>query len=173
MGWDCFYRRRDAINAVLDSATKQPETGLPFSELPEVTEVFDSHEDLALALQYKWSQRLSGQINLALSDAEQRDIDHVDAVSAAWRATAAVNPVLRRLLDRYTDEGGPRFQAALRAEQCMLALAAGLADPNESSTEISRIGGAFLRLIRHAPQQAVRHHRSPVEQLLRRLVATS
>jgi hypothetical protein len=173
MGWDRFYRRRDAINAVLDSAAKHPGASLPFSELPEVTEVFDSREELALALQYKWSQRLSGQINLAMSDAEQSDIDHVDAVSAAWRATATGNPVLRRLLDEYAHEGGPRFQAALRAERCTLALAAGLADPTESTGEISRIGDAFLRLIRNAPPQAVRQRRSPVGQLLRRLVATS
>jgi hypothetical protein len=174
MSWDRFYRRRDAINTVLAAANRNPEAGLPFDELPEVTEVFDSREELALALQYKWSQLLGGRINLALSDAEQgTEVDHVDAVSAAWRATAAGYPALRRVLDNYAGEGSAKFEAALRAEQCMLALAAGLADSGESTREINRIGGAFLRLIRNTPEQAVPHRRSPVEQLLRKLAATA
>ncbi|HWE90420.1 MAG TPA: hypothetical protein VG317_13240 [Pseudonocardiaceae bacterium] len=174
MSWDRFYRRRDAINTVLAAAKRNPEAGLPFEELPEVTEVFDSREELALALQYKWSQLLSGRINLALSDAEQgAEVDHVEAVSAAWRATAIGHPALRRVLDDYAIEGGPKFQAGLRGEQCMLALAAGLANSAESTQEINRIGEAFLRLIRSTPEQAVPRRRSPVEQLLRKLAATS
>ena len=173
MGWDSYYRRRDAIDAVLAAAATDSEAGLPFSELPEVAEAFESREDVALALQYKWSQLLNGRINLALADTDYHDGDPVEAVSKAWRATAADNPVLRRLLDTYAEEAGPEFQIMRHEERSSLALSAGLASPSEPDAEIGRIGDAFLRLIRSAPQPTAVRRRNPVEQLLRKLVSTS
>lgn len=178
MGWDDFYRRRDAINSVLAQARRSDRgtegADLPFGELDdEMRAVFADREDLALALQYKWSQALLGRVAVALSDAERAlDSDHVEAVATAWRTTATKEPELRALLDGYVKDAGPEFRAALRAEQRMIAFAAGLAEPDESADETARIGAAFIALVRGTPKQRVRRRTNPVEQLIRRLVAS-
>jgi hypothetical protein len=81
-------------------------------------------------------------------------------------------PELRALLDAYAADAGPVFRAELAAEQWMLALAAGLAEVGEPAEETARIGAAFLALIRSGPRQPARR-RHPIEQLVRRLVASS
>jgi len=149
MSWTDFYRRRDAIELVLAEARNNPGAGLPFDALPAVTEIFTDREDLALALQYKWSQILLGRIAAAQLEAGQDPrIDHVEAVSMAWRTASRLHPELRALLDEHTAEAGPVFQAEQLAEQRMLALAAGLAEIGEPTEEINRIGAAFQALIR-------------------------
>ncbi|HVV21762.1 MAG TPA: hypothetical protein VHF06_20175 [Pseudonocardiaceae bacterium] len=171
MSWEDFYRRRDAISSVLAFAQRTEGADLPFEELDDVPAVFADREELALALQYKWSQALQGRVAVALSDAERAlDVDHVEAVAAAWRTTAAEQPALRRLLDGY--RGGPAFREAVRAEQRMIAHAAGLAENDEPADEAARIGAAFIALVRGVPTQRTTRHRNPVEQLLRRLVAS-
>ena len=171
MSWTDFYRRRDAIDQVLAHARRHDDAGLPFEELPAVRAVFGSRAELALALQYKWSQALTGRVSVALADAERApDVDHVEAVANAWRATARANPVLRRLLDEH--EPDDEFRAAVRAEQRMLAYAAGLADVTEPAGEAARVGAAFLALIRGTPDHTPRHA-NPIEQLFRRLVASA
>jgi hypothetical protein len=123
-------------------------------------------------LQYKWSQALTGRVTVALSDAERAlDVDHVEAVATAWRTTAAKNPELRALLDDYLPVAGPAFRAAVRAEQRMIAYAAGLAETGEPAEETARIGAAFIALVRGTPRTPIRRG-NPVEQLLRRLVAS-
>jgi hypothetical protein len=172
MSWEDFYRRRDAIALVLAHARHHRGSGLPFAELAAVATVFADREELALALQYKWSQLLMGRIAVALADAGRaQDVDHVEAVAAAWRTTATRHPELRDLLAGYTPDGGDVFQACLRAEQRMVALAAGLAEPGEPADETARIGAAFLALIRSAPRQTTQRRNHPIERLLRRLVA--
>jgi hypothetical protein len=168
MSWADFYRRRDAIALVLAHARRNKGSGLPFGEIDAVATVFADREELALALQYKWSQLLMGRIAVALTDAG--DADHVDAVATAWRTTASTHPELRDLLEGYAPDGREVFQACLHAEQRMIALAAGLAEPGEPADETARIGAAFLALIRSAPRQPTRRRNHPIEQLLRRLV---
>jgi len=169
MSWTDFYRRRDAIDAVLAHAEQHPGAGLPFDELPAG---FADRESLALALQYKWSQVLTGHIGAALSETDRKpDVDHVEAVAAAWRLAARQHRALRGLLDQYMTEAGPEFRRTLRAEQRMVAFAAGLAEHGEPADETARIGAAFLALIR-GPRQPV-SRRTSVEQLFRRLVASS
>ena len=115
MSWTDFYQRRDAIDLVLAHAKRHPGAGLPFAELAEVREQFGSREELALALQYKWSQLLLGRLGVALLDAERdTEVDNLEAVTSAWRRTAADAPVLRELLDGYVEDAGPEFLAALR-----------------------------------------------------------
>ena len=173
MGWQDFYQRRDAIDMVLAHAGRHPGAGLPLNELPEVQAVFADRESLALALQYKWSQALMGRIAVALTDADQtEDIDQVVAVATAWRLAARQQPALRDLLDTHTSDAGDEFRGAVRAEQRMLAFAAGLAEPSEPADETARIGAAFQALIR-APRQPIARSTNPVEQLFRRLVASS
>jgi hypothetical protein len=172
MSWDDFYRRRDAIDLVLAHARRHPGAGLPFDELSAVRGVFADRDELALALQYKWSQLLTGRVAVALADAERaQDVDHLEAVACAWRTSAARHPELRALLDGY--EPDDRFRAASQAEQRMIAYATGLAEPGEPAPETARIGAAFLALVRTAPRQPVRRRASPIEQLFRRLVASS
>ncbi|HEX4705296.1 MAG TPA: hypothetical protein VH352_24425 [Pseudonocardiaceae bacterium] len=174
MSWEDFYQRRDAIELVLAHAGQHPGAGLPFEELTPVRLVFADRESLALALQYKWSLVLTGRIGAALTNAERTpDIDQVEAVAAAWRTAARQQPALRDLLDGYTPEAGAEFHRALQAEQRMVAFAAGLAEPGEPADETARIGSAFLALVRSTPRQPVNRRTSPVEQLFRRLVASS
>jgi len=172
MGWANYYQRRDAIDQALTHAEQHPGAGLPMHE-EGVRAVFADRESLALALQYKWSQILMGHIAAALVDVESLvDADQVEAVAAAWRTAARRQPALRDLLDGHTAEAGAEFRRALRAEQRMVAFAAGLAEPGEPADETARIGAAFLGLVRGAPHQRVNRRTNPMEQLFRRLVAS-
>src|SRR5882757_3777366 len=167
MSWANYYQRRDAIDKVLAQGT-----GLPLDD-EAVRAVFTDRESLALALQYKWSQILMGHIAAALVDADHTpDIDQVEAVAAAWRTAARRQPALRALLEGHTAEAGDEFRSALRAEQRMVAFAAGLAEPTEPANETARIGAAFLGLVQGTPRRPVNRHANPVEQLFRRLVAS-
>jgi hypothetical protein len=173
MSWTDFYQRRDAINLVLAQASRNPGAGLSCTELPTVRAQFGSTEELALALQYKWSQLLLGRIGVALVEAERdEDADNLEAVVAAWRRAAAEAPVLRELLDSYVDDAGPDFRAALAAEARTVAYAAGLAEPGDAADDTARVGAAFLALIRGRTTPPARR-RNPIEQLLRRLVASA
>ncbi|HEX5118878.1 MAG TPA: hypothetical protein VFW65_27145 [Pseudonocardiaceae bacterium] len=172
MGWAEHYRRRDAIELVLATEGDR----LHYAELDSVRAAFPSREDLALALQYRWSRALAGRLDVTLVDAERfADVDHVGAVAAAWRATARRHPALRRLLDSYRAEAGPLFRAEVEAEQRTMALAAGLAGHDEPADEVTRVGAAFLALVRETPAGTARPARGgrPIEQLFRRLVASS
>ena len=119
MSWDDFYRRRDALNAVLEHAGRNPDGPLPYDAVPDAAQIFANPAELLAALQYKWTMALTGRLDVALAEAERDPtIDTVDAMAAAYRATTAEHPVLRRLLDR--NEGAAR--PALAGEQRLLAL---------------------------------------------------
>ncbi len=176
MSWTGFYQRKDAIELVLAQARRNKGAWLPFDDLPEVRAQFGSREELALALQYKWSQLLFGRLGVALLDAEHNaEIDNVDsleAVTSAWRRTATDAPELRELLDDYVEHAGPEFRAALANEQRMLAYASGLAEFGEPTEKTARVGSAFLALIRQVPDQR-RPRCNAIEQLARRVVPSS
>jgi hypothetical protein len=173
MSWTDFYQRRDAIDLVLARAGRNPGAGLPFADLPEVRDQFGSREELALALQYKWSQLLLGRLGVALLDAEgEAEGDALEAVASAWRRTAAEAPVLREVLDGYITDAGPEFRAALAAEQRMIAYASGLAELGEPAAEAARTGSAFLALIRDTPAQRRCRH-NPFESLIRKMATSS
>ncbi|HJP79190.1 MAG TPA: hypothetical protein VJ914_33260 [Pseudonocardiaceae bacterium] len=173
MSWTDFYQRRDTIDLVLARARRNPGGGLPFADLTEVRDQFGSCEELALALQYKWSQLLHGTLGVALLDAEKdAGADNLEAVASAWRRAAAEAPVLRELLDGYVEQAGPEFLAALAAEQRMLAYASGLAEFGEPAKETARIGSAFLALIRDTPVPQ-RRGCNRIEQLIRKVVPST
>lgn len=153
MGWDEFYRRRDAIDTAIDTALERDELVVP--------DLFDGPDELLAALHHRWAQRLAGRVEVAMLDADR--IDPVDAVGAAWRETAAADPALRRVLDDHADH--PALRAVTLTEQRMLATAAGLADPGDTPDERAAVGAAFLALVRSTPP--ARPNR--VERLLRRL----
>src|SRR5262245_28457821 len=106
MGWNDFYRRRDALDGVVERG-----------ELV-VPDGFDGPDEVLLALHHRWSLRLAGRVELA-SLAE----DPIDAVGAAWRETTAANAGLRHLLDEHADD--PVLRDVTLAEQRMLATATG------------------------------------------------
>jgi hypothetical protein len=166
VSWNHYYERRNELDSVLVRAERAPEGPLPH------TTAFDGPADLMLALHYRWTLKLTGRLGAVLAEAERDpSIDLVDAVSDAWRKTAADNATLHAILETHAG----RYESLLpqlEAEQRTLALAAGLAEPHEPAEEITRVGAAFLALLRSAPQQPPRR-RSPVEQLLRRLVASA
>lgn len=150
MGWQDFYRRRDALNAAVEQGVVRP------------SDAFPDEGELLLALQYRWAQRLTARIDLA----ELESADPVDAVGAAWRLTAADSAELRALLDSYADD--PALRPLIDAEHRMLAHAAGLTEAGDSGEEAASIGAAFVALQKSAPAR-----RNPVGRLLRRLVPSA
>ena len=156
MSWEDFYQRRDAINAALQHIHEGPCGPLPLG-------VFRDETELLLALHHKWLMALTGRLELALAETG----DPVEAVAEAWRATATGHEALRRLLDDETHR--ETLRPAIEGEQRLLALSAGLAAPDEPTGEITAAGAAFLALVRSRPAR----RRNPVEQLLRRLVASA
>jgi hypothetical protein len=134
MGWNDFYRRRDALDAVL---RRDPAGPLEFDRT-----AFETAEDLLLALHHRWLQQLTGRLGVALSETD----DRVDAVLTTWRALAAEQPALRGVLDTHL-----RDPEAVEREERLLALTSGLAEMPEPAAEVSRVGAAFLALIRSEP----------------------
>ncbi len=151
MGWNEYYRRRDALNGVIERG-----------EL-SVPDGFDGPVEVLLALHHRWSLQLVGRLELAAEAAEAAG-DPVEAVGDAWRAAAAANPALLALLDEHA--GHPALGALIRAEHRMLARTAGLAGPEDGRLEQAALGAALVARLRDDP----RERRSPVERLLRRLV---
>jgi hypothetical protein len=169
MSWADFYRRRDAINAVLETARREPDRDLAWSD---VSDLFATPAELLLALHYSWMLVLTGRLGVNLAKADRDPgMDRVDAVLTAWRATAAQHDALRRILDVHAEE--PAMRPAIEGEQRLLALSAGLAELHDSSDEITRVGAALVALARNAPERVAQKRRGPVEQLLRRLVASA
>jgi hypothetical protein len=153
MGWQEFYRRRDALNAVIEQGALR------------TSDVFPEERELLLALHHRWAQRLRARVEVASLTHD----DPVDAVGAAWQRTVGENASLRALLDGYADD--PVLRPLIDAEYRMLARAAGLTEAGDSEVEVTAIGAAFVALRRSAPDERAR--RSPVERLLRRLVPSA
>lgn len=141
MTWDDFYRRRDAINAVLHHARTDPHAALGAAP-----DIFPTPDTLLPALHHKWLLALAPRLELAvLSLAEP-----VDAVAHARHATATAHPVLRALLDTHATH--PSLTEALAGEHRLLALTTGLAQPHDSPARTAHLGAT---LIRSAPSRRV------------------
>jgi hypothetical protein len=164
MGWNDFYRRRDAINQVIELADRGGDGNLRWER---VADAFPDEAALLTALHYKWTKLLTGQTELALNDYD----DKVDAVTEAWRSTAAQHPALRRILDAHADNQA--LQTALVTEQRMLAYAAGLAEPGDSPQDTAKVGHTVLTLIRTAPQAGGRRRTGAFERFRRFASAAS
>ncbi|MDA3626875.1 hypothetical protein OU415_15625 [Saccharopolyspora sp. WRP15-2] len=148
MSWNDFHQRQSAIATVLGNARQNPDQALDLVPAP-----FTDTTELLRALQYKWTQQLTGRIDVALAETDDAaDGDRIQAVTEAWRRTAEANPALRDLLDRHQANPVLRHDAA--REHRMLALATGLAEPAEPDAEIARVGKAFLQLIRATPTES-------------------
>jgi hypothetical protein len=159
MGWNEYYARRDALDSVLVRARRDPAGPLPH------TDVFSGPAELLQALHYRWTLKLTGALGVALSN----EGDPVDAVSAAWHTAVADNPTLHAVLAAHAPDH-IELRPMLDAEKRTLALTAGLAEAHEPTEEITRVGVAFEALLQTAAPRAAG---SPVEQLIRRLVASA
>lgn len=168
MSWTDFHRRREVADAVLRRAARDPRGPLPFAEVPGARELFGTEEQLVLALQYRWSQVLGGHLR---TEFESEPEDHVDAVTRAWHEATRRNRTLRAVLDAAA-ERHPALRRVQEAEQRMLAVAAGLAEPGEPVEELTKVGAAFTALLRHGPELPA-PRRNPLGQLLRMLAPTA
>lgn len=172
MSWTDFYRRQEILDATVRLAARNPGAPLPLDEVPGAEEHFGTEENVLLALQYKWTQALTGRLRAEVADPDDADGlgDHVDAVTRAWRAVVEEHGTLRAVLD-----GGFERHASLRrmheGELRMLAVTAGLADPREPGEEIVKVGHALEALLRTRHEEPAR--RRPVMGHLRRLLAPS
>ncbi|MEU0465756.1 hypothetical protein ABZ215_17275 [Amycolatopsis sp. NPDC006131] len=168
MSWNDFYRRRDILDAVLTAAARDPRGPLPFDEIPGAEKAFGTRENLMLALHYRWTQLLSGHLRAAAEGIDEHS-DHVDAVKRAWTAAVRRNRALYEVVAAHRDEYSA-LKAAHRAEQAMLAIAAGLAEPDEPVDEVAKVGAAFEALLSEGP--GLRPAR-PFDRLLRMLAPSA
>lgn len=169
MSWNDFYKRRDAIDAVLALAARRRSGKLPYHELPQVRDVFASEDELLRALQYKWQRTLTAQIDLAVAEADDDPrIDRFDVVSRAWKTATRREPALRRILDEHADHPAIREQVA--SERRQLAHVAGLTSAGDTDEDVTALGDTFLALVR-AGQRAARPNKRP--SLLRKLVGAA
>lgn len=153
MTWNDFYQRRHATEQAIDFARQHPDEPLDIERIPAAQAVFANTEELLAALHYTWTQTLTGRIGVALADAEDDPhADRVQAVTRAWRQAAAEHPVLRRVLEDHAQHPSELLRRCFQREQRLLALSSGLADLGEPAEDIARIGSAFLRLLRVAPE---------------------
>jgi hypothetical protein len=125
MTWDAYNRRTPVLREVLAVADRRRDITVDeaIETVPEAQHVFDDTTDLLLDVQMRWFQRLSGQMELHLTeggdDPEQTAID-------AWQAAAASMPGARTLLD--TNLRRPEMAKALAHENRFMAIAAGVPD---------------------------------------------
>jgi hypothetical protein len=125
MTWDAYNRRTPVLREILAIADRRRDLTVDeaFESVPEARQIFDDATDLLLDVQMRWFQRLSGQMELHLTegadDPEQTAID-------AWQAAAAAMPGARTLLD--TNLRRPEMAKALAHENRFMAIAAGVPD---------------------------------------------
>lgn len=139
MTWNAFHHRGEILRAVVETADARRDGVLPM-QLPGVDKSFHGELDLIAALWLKWSARLFGNIERALTT---EPLDLEDAIASAWRLTGDQLPGVRAILDRYVESpSDPEMAAALHRasekEWCRLAAAAGLA--NDEGPAAARAG---------------------------------
>ncbi|WP_020657615.1 hypothetical protein [Amycolatopsis benzoatilytica] len=173
MSWTDFYRRREILEATVRQARRAPDAPLELDEIPGAADEFGTEENLLLALQYKWSQLLSGYLRAEFADPDEADDagDQVDAVTRAWRQAQHDHEDLRAVLDGALTRC-PALEPLHRIELHTLALTAGLAEPHEPADEIVKVGRALEALLR-AGDAAPARRRGPVGHLLRLLAPSA
>ncbi|MFD4180143.1 hypothetical protein [Rhodococcus sp. NPDC058514] len=104
MSWNDFHARQAVLEEVLTRARVDPDSALPFDEIPGAVRHFGSRDNLLLALQHRWSNHLAAKLDQAGADGTPFE--------GAWRQLAAEQPTLRALLD-----AGAATSQPLRHEQ--------------------------------------------------------
>lgn len=172
MSWTDFYRRQEILEAAIRQGGRNPGEPLPLEEIPGAEDHFGSEENLLLALQYKWTQLLGGALRAEVADPDEADGfgDQVDAVTRAWTRVRGEHSHLRAVLDGAVGRC-PALTPLHEGELRMLAVTAGLAEPGEPASEITKVGRAFEALLRAGRERPVRRL-DPIGHL-RRLLAPS
>ncbi|UPK76238.1 hypothetical protein MU582_06245 [Nocardioidaceae bacterium SCSIO 66511] len=130
MTWDAYHRRNDALRKVASSADRRRDGVLPWGEY-DTDQIFDSADDLLLALQMRWTTRLRAYVHAEL---DEQPVDLAAAAARAWRLAAADLPGTRAILD--AQEANPALGPARAKELAFLASAAGLADVNGTEAQL-------------------------------------
>jgi hypothetical protein len=100
MGWDLYYRRARAIDAVLDRARRDRRYELAAQRHPEIAAVFGTTEAFLAALRYKWSLLLTGYFDQ--KQHEMGDVDPEKVRRIATELCTASYPTLWKLLEANT-----------------------------------------------------------------------
>lgn len=127
------------LNAVLDQARRSSAHSVPVTEAQ------------LLALQHRWTTALSARLDDAIETTEPGD--DVEMVARAWRGLAKDLAPMRAVLDAH-EPHSPALADALRTEYRILAMGAGLADPDTSANVAARAGRALRERIRPSAQPA-------------------
>lgn len=138
MTWDAYNRRKEALREVLAVADSRRDTTAHqlIADNDSARDAFGSASELMLDVQMNWYQRLSGQLDRALTDGAD---DLEELVIRAWSDAAAQAPGARVLID--ASEYMPELQRALANEAVLLARTAGI----RSSERDQADAGAGLR----------------------------
>jgi len=171
MSWTDFYRRRDAIDAVLAHAEQHPRW--PACRSTSYRQGSPTARAWRSPLQYKWSQVLTGHIGTALSETDRKpDADHVEAVAAAWRLAARPAPGAAWAAGPVHDRGRPGVppDATGRAADGRVRRRSGRARRTGRRDRPDRGPRSSPSSVVHAQPVS---RRTSVEQLFRRLVASS
>lgn len=125
MTWDAYNRRTPILREVLSLTERRRDITLDevFEAVPDAKHVFADAADLLLDVQMRWFQRLSGQMELQLTEGSH---DPEETALDAWKAAAAAMPGGRALLD--TNLRHPEMAKALAHEARFVAVAAGVPD---------------------------------------------
>lgn len=86
MGWAEHHRRQRVI--------AEAARGVPFDDIPGITEFFQDQGELLQALRYRWNLLLQARMELA--EVNGRD------PGVAWHELASDEPVLHDLVRRHT-----------------------------------------------------------------------
>lgn len=128
MTWDAYHRRNDALREIAAAADQRRDGVLPWGEY-DTSEIFDSRDDLLLALHMRWHNRLRGYVHAEL-DAQPVDLEA--AAARAWRNASADMPGTRAILDAH--QANPALAPARIKELSLLAEAAGLAPADDGGS---------------------------------------
>lgn len=159
MSWNDHHRRQSAIEAVLAHARENPAERPGPDTVPAARGVFGTSDELLCALQYKWTQLLTGRLDLAADGPRELHRDRVDAVREAWQATARAHPTLRAVLNEHLATPGTkssRLRAAIAREQRMLARAGDPAESLDDASDLERTGSAMRGLVERPGSAAAR-----------------
>lgn len=131
MTWDAYHRRNEVLRDVTATADRRRDGVLPWNELEAARAVFDSADDLLLALHMRWNTRLRAHVDLEL---DEQPAELASAAARAWRNASADLPGTRAILD--AQQNNPALAEARTKELAFLASVAGLAAPGDRTAAV-------------------------------------
>lgn len=147
IAWDTYHRRATALRRVIADLDRSGSSTPPWDD--ELAALFDSPDDLLVALHDLWSRRLAARVDLALEIDEHGP---EESVALAWREVADELSGVRGVLDRHQDN--PALRRSDRQEHRMLAVSAGLATIGDPASRSAAIGARLVARIRGTDRSA-------------------